>query len=143
MHVSMMSPKMMQARAPTPAREAQEATGLAATHGLHFWGLQLFRAFANADDPDASDVAGKAADACQGSPRGLRCCNNACSAMLGPATVFCFGMLMIQILWMMQARVPTPAREAQEATASSRPTSQEIASQIEGFDDDFKVCTLH
>ena len=42
---------------------------------------------------------------------------------------------------MMQARVPTPAREAQEATASSRPTSTEIASQIEGFEDDFKVCT--
>ena len=40
-----------------------------------------------------------------------------------------------------QARVPTPAREAQEATASSRPTSTEIASQIEGFEDDFKVCT--
>ena len=37
-----------------------------------------------------------------------------------------------------QARVPTPAREAQEAT-SSRPSSQEIASQIEGFEDDFKV----
>ena len=40
-----------------------------------------------------------------------------------------------------QARVPTPAREAQEATASSRPTSTEIASEIEGFEDDFKVCT--
>lgn len=40
---------------------------------------------------------------------------------------------------MVQARVPTPAREAQEATASSRPTSTEIASQIEGFEDDFKV----
>lgn len=35
--------------------------------------------------------------------------------------------------------MPTPAREAQEATASSRPTSTEIASQIEGFEDDFKV----
>ena len=42
---------------------------------------------------------------------------------------------------MVQARVPTPAREAQEATSSSRPTSTEIASQIEGFEDDFKVCT--
>ena len=43
---------------------------------------------------------------------------------------------------MMQARVPTPAREAQEATASSRPTSTEIASLIEGFEDDFnQVCT--
>ncbi len=40
--------------------------------------------------------------------------------------------------WCVQARVPTPAREAQEAT-SSRPSSQEIASQIEGFEDDFKV----
>lgn len=40
-----------------------------------------------------------------------------------------------------QARVPTPAREAQEAT-SSRPSSQEIASQIEGFEDDFKVYFL-
>ncbi|KAL3136322.1 hypothetical protein ABBQ38_005586 [Trebouxia sp. C0009 RCD-2024] len=40
---------------------------------------------------------------------------------------------------LIQARVPTPAREAQEATASSRPTSTEIASQIEGFEDDFKA----
>ncbi|DBA66193.1 hypothetical protein WJX79_009707 [Trebouxia sp. C0005] len=39
---------------------------------------------------------------------------------------------------LIQARVPTPAREAQEAT-SSRPSSQEIASQIEGFEDDFKA----
>lgn len=37
--------------------------------------------------------------------------------------------------------MPTPAREAQEASASSRPTSTEIASQIEGFEDDFKVGT--
>ena len=46
---------------------------------------------------------------------------------------------VLTLLPVVQARVPTPAREAQEATASSRPTSQEIASQIEGFDDDFKV----
>ena len=42
-----------------------------------------------------------------------------------------------------QARVPTPAKEAQEATAGSRPTSTEIASQIEGFEDDFRVSTHH
>lgn len=39
----------------------------------------------------------------------------------------------------MQARVPTPAKEAQAATAGSRPTSQEVASLIEGFEDDFHV----
>ena len=39
----------------------------------------------------------------------------------------------------MQARVPTPAKEAQEAAAGSRPSSQEVALQIEGFEDDFKV----
>lgn len=38
-----------------------------------------------------------------------------------------------------QARVPTPAKEAQAATAGSRPTSQEVASLIEGFHDDFNV----
>ena len=42
-----------------------------------------------------------------------------------------------------QARVPTPAKEAQQATAGSRPTSTEIASQIEGFEDDFRVSPHH
>ena len=42
----------------------------------------------------------------------------------------------------MQARVPTPAKEAQAATAGSRPTSQEVASLIEGFEDDFYVSNM-
>lgn len=38
--------------------------------------------------------------------------------------------------------MPTPAKEAQAATAGSRPTSQEVASLIEGFEDDFRVSAL-
>ena len=53
-------------------------------------------------------------------------------------TLACLGMSAMTQCSVTQARVPTPAREAQEAT-SSRPSSQEIASQIEGFEDDFKV----